>query len=271
MTCDSEDIGKQLRILGWRQGSIVEGQDLHKLGFTNYDLGVLISQSCDVVNSSEDETEIEIVLCRRTEKARPDCLLGRNPRHLDLNVQAPAGDTIISINIRDRRMIRKADLVGSSPSRALMIGQQDTKLIARWISKRYTRAAWPDAFQLRLVNRKLNKLVKGSDGKVISGVWFMLDPRNDELEEDTNYRLSVWLSVPSKYWEKTDSLRSAQNFEDKLRSILRDCKGIHVDEIEIRNEKDISLDDMHLFDRYDWDFRSHAEVSNEAIVPSEAI
>lgn len=193
------------------------------------------------------------------EQARADLLHGRNPRTIDLPAAAPT-ERYLRASIHDRFRIEKKDLAADTPSTTIVLSRGTTSQLVKWIAKRYTRVAWPDAFNKRLatIDKKLKHLFKSDDGKVITGIWLMLDPANDELVEDHEYRLAVWLTMTSDSMMEAKEVRRGEDFERRLNKLLKSCKGIELCEIELRKEADVSLEDLRLFRRFDKDYRSVA-------------
>jgi hypothetical protein len=268
MRGNATDPGTQLRAAGWCQGSVVNKDRLEALGRTDVDCAVVISQDCDVVQSVEVESYVEVIAARLVEQARSDLLHGRNPRTIDLPAAAPAGRHLRA-SIHDRFRIEKQDLAADTPSTTIVLARGTTSQLAKWIAKRYTRVAWPDAFNERLatIAEKLERLFKSDNGKVITGIWLMLDPADDELAEDRKYRLAVWLTMTSDSMMDAKQVHRGEEFERRLKELLGSCKGIELCEIELRKEADVSLEDLRHFRRFDKDYRSVAATPRGALPP----
>lgn len=263
------DPGTQLRGSGWCQGSVVDHERLEALGHGVADCAVVVSQDCDVVQTVEVESYLEVIAAKMLEQPRADLLHGRNPRLIDIPVVAPAG-RYLHLSVHDRFRIEKHHLAAHAPSTAIALDREVASQLAKWIAKRYTRVAWPDAFNARMaaVDDKLERLFKSDNGKVITGIWLMLDPVDEELAADDDYRLAVWLTVSSESMMDTNEVRRGEEFERRLRKLLESCKGIELCEIEIRKESDVSLEDLRLFRRLDKDYRSIAN-SPGGVLPPE--
>jgi hypothetical protein len=268
MRGDATDPGTQLREAGWCQGSVVDKDRLEALGRAEVDCAVVISQDCDVVQGVDVESYVEVIAARLVEQARPDLLHGRNPRTIDLPAASPTGRHLRA-SIHDRFRIEKQILAADVPSTRIRLDRGTTSQLAKWIAKRYTRVAWPDTFNERLatIDDKLERLFKSDNGKVITGIWLMLDPADDELAEDREYRLAVWLTMTSDSMMDTKEIRRGEDFEGRLKELLESCKGIELCEIELRKESDVSLEDLRHFRRFDKDYRSIAATPRGALPP----
>ncbi len=268
MRGDATDPGTQLRAAGWCQGSVVEKARLEALGRAEVDCAVVISQDCDVVQSAEIESYVEVIAAKLVEQARADLLHGRNPRTIDLPAAAPIGRHLRA-SIHDRFRVEKKHLTADTPSTTIVLSRGTTSQLIKWVAKRYTRVAWPDAFNKRMaaIDEKLERLFKSDNGKVITGIWLMLDPAEDELDEDREYRLAVWLTMASDSMMDAKEVRRGEDFERRLKELLEPCKGIQLLEIELRKEADVSLEDLRLFRRLDKDYRSVATAPRAALPP----
>ena len=268
MRGQGEDAGTQLRAAGWRQGSVVSPDSLAALGYPTHDVAILVNQDCDVVQSTDVEPEVELILGQRRHAPRPDCPFGRNPRELDLLLTNEAG--AVSFRIRDRVSVSKESLSAHRPSSA-MLDPVERRTLARWIAKRYTRPAWPDAFNERLghVEDRLERLFKNEASIPISAILVMLDPPDEELPDGEDYQVAVWLTVEVGSQLDSVAAKRAATFEVRLAEILRSCAGINLREIETRSEADVSLDDLRHFRRFDRDYRSVAPKPGGKMAPSE--
>jgi hypothetical protein len=249
----------------------VDRERLEALGHGTADCAVVISQDCDVVQAVEVEPFLEVIAAKVLEPPRPDLLHGRNPRLIDIPVVAPVG-RYLHISVHDRFRIEKHDLAAHAPSATITLDREMTSQLAKWIAKRYTRVAWPDAFNERLaaVDDKLERLFKSDSGKVITGIWLNLDPVDEELDWNRDYRLAVWLTMRSDSMMDRNEVRRGEEFEQRLRQLLGSCKGIELYEIDIRKESDVSLEDLRLLRRLDKDYRSIANSPGGALPPERS-
>ena len=183
-----------IRAAGWRQGSIARPADTRALLIASVDRVpepgesivrlVAVTQDCDLVQEPGIEPFVEFVFCRETEAVEPLYRYGRNPRLLHLQTAGEDGPgPWLHVSIHDRFRVGKETLTGIAVDRDVRLESDDTRLLSRWIAKRYTRPAFPDAFNLRLdgVDGRLERLFKSPEGQVVTGVF--LDIADDEFIE----------------------------------------------------------------------------------------
>lgn len=268
MRGQGEDAGTQLRAAGWRQGSAVERDSLAPLRLLDCDIAIVVSQDCDVVQSVDVEPDVELILGRRRDATRPDCRFGRNPRELDLELEGRTD--AVTFRIRERVSISKERLASHRPA-PVALAPDDVALLAKWIAKRYTRPAWPDAFneRLRAVDARLERLFKSDAGIPITSILLMLDRPDDELPEGEPYRLAAWLTVSADSLMNDVASKRAQEFERRFKEILDDCDDIELQEIEVRSEDDVTMADLREFRRFDRDYRSVAPKPGGQLPPNE--
>ena len=144
---DSEQITKQ----GWRQGAIL-GDRLAKLAaeyasrtadVDRADWLVLTSHDCDIVNVSIAKEPVVEVLCMRVAgagKLDRKQSWGRNPRTLQLEVEAREAPVVLTCVVHERWTIPRDLLMREAP--AQFLPDKERRLVAEWLAKRYIRAAF---------------------------------------------------------------------------------------------------------------------------------
>ena len=167
----------------------------------------------------------------------------------------------LEISIHGRFRIRKEKLADLTASDTAKIENGDVRLLSRWIARRYTRPAFPDAFNQRLgaVDRRLEALFKSPDGEVVSGLF--LDVADVEHDRDTPYGMGVRIAATVETWEDEGRRQMLQSFEERLVSILDRCDGVDVSDgdILVLPGGDLMLADLRRFRRLDRDYRSLRE------------
>ncbi|MGB8931720.1 MAG: hypothetical protein WCC48_10785 [Anaeromyxobacteraceae bacterium] len=268
MEATAADPSAQIRAGGWRQGSIVCEEDLKAVGHANADIAVVLSQDCDVVQVIDQEPVVELLLGKRIDKPRPDLLNGRNPRLLDLVVQDGGGEGAAAFRVHERVFLDKRKLATLAPSK-VSLSRESLHCLIGWIAKRYTRAAFPDAFNERLeqVEGRLARLVKSEASRVVTGIYLLLIQADEELLAQEDYRVVVWVAVADATLGDAASFEQAQAFEIRLKSILEACHGIKLEGLELKGESDISIADLRLLKRLDVDYRSLAPKPGGALPP----
>lgn len=254
---------ERIRASGFRQGSIVDVADfVAEVGLTEVfppsaKVAVLVSQDCDIVADVAVEPSVEVIAADLLFEPNVALLSGRNPRRLCLPLQDGIGYLVV--DVRCRLQISKSALSNVEARRDLVVGRGQVRLLAQWLGKRYTRDAFPDAFNGRwkAAQKKLERLSKSNEAASISGVFAMLDYPNDELPDGVPYNLVLWFACPVKVYESNAGRRDAKVFEAKFVDLMKKCTGINVSpESEVRSHEDISLSDLEEMKRFDWDYRS---------------
>ena len=257
----------------WRQGSVFKATDVPaalKMSVDQLprpavdpaaDRLMILTQDCDLLHDRmEDEPWAELIPLRPLgsfNKNRDNpCLHGKNPRRLVFQVEVGPLGAWWRIDPHSRFRIPREALFGLAPDEEKGIPVPSAQSLARWIARRYTRAALADGFNSRL-NRKANELGelwKRSDAEAVSGVY--LSGAREDLPEDQDYQLEVILSVEADSMRNPARLESAQRVSQRLDEILSSCPGLVVTRLSERLEQDLTLRDLRTFQRLDLDFRS---------------
>jgi hypothetical protein len=250
-----------LRTGNWRQGSILDAGpiagELAKVRAPPCELAVVISQDCDVVADSTIEPAVEIIVAELAAQPDTALLYGRNPRRLCLPLSSGTGYVVL--DVRHRYPIGKHALAGHAPRADLTLSAKDVRALARWLGKRYTRDAFPDAFNARLrpAQKELERISKSAAGRHVTTIFVMLEPKDDELDDGADYHVAIWFA-----WRRdvldSDAGVEANQFASAFSHALESCPGIVVEDWEVRSHDDITLADLELMKRFDMDFRSEA-------------
>ena len=261
-----------VRAAGWRQGRIARPADTEALLVASVDRVpepgeaivrlTAVTQDCDLVQEPDIEPFVEFMVCWETETVEPLYRHGRNPRLLHLRtVGEDRPGPWLHLSIHDRFRVRKQTLTGIAVDDELRLEPDDARLLSRWIAKRYTRPAFPDAFNVRLdaVDRRLERLFKSPEGRVVTGVF--LDVVDDEFIDEVPYEIAVRITARTEAWEDEGARIALSRFEERFSSILDDCGGVNVAEDDIHTvpEDDLTLADLRRFRRLDKDYRSLPE------------
>ena len=178
---DSEALAR----LGWRQGAIL-GAKLARLALRHApervadspeDVLIVTTHDCDIVSASLDKEPVVEVLRAQTGRGRSvDRQLagGRNPRILHLAFKAGTTDAALVCSVHDRWSIPRDLLLREAPQGRL--ADKERRLVAEWLAKRYIRAAFPTAFDLRwrAKTRAWQRLLRRYS-ELLQGVYLRLD------------------------------------------------------------------------------------------------
>ena len=266
--------------LGWRQGAILDQQLAllawdhapDRLDADEQDHLVVASHDCDILNASlTKEPLVEVLRARVPDAAagqRSHHSAGRNPRALRLSEVAVRGDAIaLDFVVHDRWEIPRELLMEESP--AARLPDRKRRLMAEWLAKRYIRAAFPTAFDVRWrsESKAWRKLLK-RHSQWIQGVYLRLDTQG-ELTESVPYRCNLLLAMPSRS-------RSRPDWNDAIEAIEREFDafwdrlrpGIACEGIRLLTSDRITLAHLESYQRFDADWVSFED--DTSVVPMEA-
>ena len=247
---------------GWRQGSVLSSPLASRSAAPRFsdwnadDRAIVLSQDCDVVHASYDvEPSIELIRGRIVTDENALVRHGRNPRRLQLDAGAGA---FLDMSIHDRWVIPRRELEGDAPDDGLSIEVEDLLVLVEWVAKRYTRPAFPDAFNERRADasKKIEKVLK-KHGRSITGIFLALDP-NDELAEGESYRVLLRVTATKETLATRGTELELARVAKAIADALDDCNGIDVVDHALVSEAEFTLADLQYFQRWDWDYRSHS-------------
>jgi hypothetical protein len=237
----------------WVQGSFLGTELLARLdsGAPTGCVGVVVSHSCDLANDSlEKEPWFEWIPAMAIGKVDKSRTRSRNPREIHL---ADAGPEVIHLALlaKDRRIAPRASLEGTEPMGGL--DDASTAILATWMSRRYARAALPDAFNDRRtrIAAEVRKRLDQGNHEHMSGLWVMLHTQ-DELTNGEPYRIA--LRGTTAKGATPPRIADARTLFDEIVGLLESCPGIEVVDDELRSEERFPLSDLDVFVRLDdWD------------------
>jgi hypothetical protein len=214
-------------------------------------LCIVLTQDCDIVhNNVAEEPFIECILCHSIRTVDGNKLNGKNPRVLHIH-----NDTQnFEIYIHDRFLIEKEKLAEQKLVKCTAALSADTvKILKKWIARRYTRSAFPDAFNNRLKqSKKFQKIAAKEISEHVSHVFFEVEDR--ELPGTENYRLNVIIVVDAE--ENTNRTTIEAAYDEAL-----NVEGIDTN-IFIHTEEEVTLADLRTYKR--WDQKDSYSLSGHA-------
>jgi hypothetical protein len=263
---------------GWRQGAVL-GEELAHLarglaprGINNNDADwlILTSHDCDVVNYQlEKEPLVEVLRAEVIVQKAPDKqqVWGRNPRVLQFVIDEGAAPTVLSCRVHERWAIPRDVLAREAPLR--LLDDKLRRLIAEWLAKRYIRAAFPSAFDMRWRSqlREWTSVLERYS-PWIQGVYLRLSTLR-ELDDNTPYQCQLIVAVPAKVrreggWasKREEIAREVEAFWKKFEPLV-ECV-----EVELLGTDELTLADIEPYQRFDADWVSFAD--DTAAMPATA-
>jgi len=263
----------------WRQGSIIPVQLITSFKgsltlsppLEPEGLVILISQDCDIVHHSyEAEPYVETLIARPLPPERRDGNLfhGKNPRQLQFALNTGLSEQLYMVNIHEKTRLHRKILLEGSPGNA-QLDSVTIDLLTRWTAKRYTRAAFPDAFNERCrhaASRIRSRLQEKGD--LITAIFLQLNSY-EELSATQSYQVIIWATALPETCENAEKEQVAISLITMLEKQLNSCDGVEVEEAYLESEAKISLHDLRSLRRWDYDSLSYRNENLETIAPDE--
>lgn len=191
------------RDTNWRQGHILPSDAAARFGL-KYSADpestcvVVITHDCDLANEHLDaEPYVEVIVGRTITAANGNFTWGKAPRTLHYPVLCEGIPGTVELVATSKATLRKADLAPFEPDARFRLDGKTLAVLRSWLSARYDRAAFADAFVKRMRDTKADtKLIKvlETHGKDISFTYFDVDNGECvERAEGDPYSLSVVL------------------------------------------------------------------------------
>ena len=244
--------------LDWQQGSILPSELLPEGERRGNTLAIVISQSCDIVHLSfEVEPFVEVVLAVKSARLDGNYTFGKSPRRVDFKLVAIDSEQSYSCDINRRLRLDRRSLLDNRP--LFDLPEEETQLLARWLSRRYYRVALPDALVKRVGDPKMSQIRKAlkRDGIPLSNILVSLD-HWDEVGEDTPYKVILFGVVPVEVQKHPDQFEQASRAIAAVRAILSNVAGVVLEDSQVVGEDKISMDDLRTLRHWEFDSLSLA-------------
>lgn len=219
---------------------------------------LIISHDCDLVNLSyELEPYVEFLVMRPHAAAARNGLLlnSKNPRRLQFEAEELGQLRLYEIDIHEKYRVDRQILENGSPDATIEIKATDVRMAARWAGRRYDRPSFPTAFNNRLTNELKSKLLKKmkKDGEDVvsvlvgAGSW-------EELDPGTPYRIVLRVLMGPEACEDERRERRGLSVVSEMRALLAKCDGIEVEDADLANTAEMTLNEYSHLLRWDFDF-----------------
>ncbi len=247
---------------GWRQGSVLTQSHVDFLvqnGCLQPSPGdqqfVVISHDCDVTNSCFDtEPYVELLHATVLPETKKDgnFTWGKSPRRYHLERKCLGKKSVWCFSVHDFKRIPRCHLASHSPEIPLELNIEETRSLALWRARRYTRSAFPNAFidRTRTAISRLRKAFK-TKGEYLTGIYINLS--DDEFPEDKDYTIILFCSMRCEDYDDNELRCNTQELLDQIESILGTLDGIDVVESVLKSEGEITIDDLRCLRRWDFD------------------
>jgi hypothetical protein len=182
---------------------------------------------------------------------------GKNPRKLQLRATISGEPQLYEISIHEKYRFDRRVLEGGSPDATTEIEERDVRTIAKWAARRYERPSLPSAFVDRLPNSVKKSLLKlmEKDGE---DVLFVLVGAEtwDELPPEKDYRITLRVVMMPDACEDYERELRGLSVVAGMRSLLAQCDGIDVEDADIANTADLTIEAYLSLRRWDFDYLS---------------
>lgn len=258
---------------GWKQGVLLVPNDKRLKENAHYEIPddarlLIVSQTCDLVQGSFQNEPYFEVLCLHLLNQEPDggYLGGKNSRRIEFSIDL-AGDGIIHWYAvpYERHLINRELLLDRQPDSSIH-DEQTLKMILRWLSRRYTRIAFPEEFVKRIGVRKKQIGKKFSDlNSFVANVFVKLSAY-EELNDGHLYDLEILLLMKAKTFDDKNQYKRCGELKDRLEHQLNQCKGINVTDINIESTAALTIEGLNGFREWDYSYLSFRD-PDEAAMP----
>ncbi len=224
---------------------------------------VLLTHSCSIVADLEKEPKVEYVIGRLIDKPDPSFMHRKNPRILHIELLKEKQPVWVELLIPERGTFNKEELLKCAPSKVFSVPPGAQETFKRWLGDRYTRPAFPDAFneRMRKANNKIEQAMKLPAASSITGIYISLDPSDEELNNDTPYELGVYMTYDPQLDD--DTFSACGSLRDKIQDALGRLPENEIsliDEVKLVSEDDMSLTELRRLSRYSFDYLSEREI-----------
>lgn len=220
------------RETAWRQGHVLEPSTATSLGLAcaedpDATAVVVVSHDCDIACLADAEPTIEVIIGQIKEGAEAgDFSHGKNVRRLHLKYKADAQYKTIELRLKDRVTLEKSSLTEKNPRTDLVLEPNGRRVLQKWLAARYDRSAFPNEFESRLFQQKIqeqiSKILKPK-GSSIRGIYFDLGVQSEleTLATDENYELDIYLLYDTDK-DPTVAEKDAVEVQAKLEKLFKD-------------------------------------------------
>lgn len=210
---------------------------------------VLLTQDCDLVHHDLDaEPFAEVVFGKEVNEPNKGYTWSKNARELHLRDESL--EQSLAFQTRYRRTISRCHLCKYTAVGRLAVA--NIALLTRWVSRKYFRAAFPDAFnkRVRCQDRKLRKLLENSSGEFQE---IHINVSIEELPADQEYKVLVLCIAAEDTAEDDEDYAATERLGDEFGKLLGLCPGINVVACEVRYRSEVTLDELDSMQRWDFD------------------
>lgn len=256
---------------GWKQGKLLDPDDSRFKVNALYEIPdgarfLIVSQTCDLIQESFANEPFFEILCLHPLNQKPDggYLGGKNSRRIEFSLDPPGDDITHWFALPyNRHLINRELLLERQPESSIQ--DKPLKMILTWLSRRYTRVAFPESFVKRINTRKKPIAKKFSRlNPLVSNVYVRVTPF-EELDDTNEYSMEITLVMAAEKFDDAEKWEECDEIKKELEDQLRKCSGIEVDEISVESTAVFTIKDLEGFLEWDYSYLSFREPNDSAM------
>lgn len=257
--------------LGWKQGVLLSSNNVALEHSAPYQIAegtrlLLVSQTCDLVQGSfEREPYFEVLSIHPLGKEPSgEYQGGKNSRRIEFSLCADNQISHWYALPYERQQINRELLLDGRKPDFFLEDENVLEMILRWLSRRYTRTAFPETFVNR-INSKRQPIAKkfAHLNPYISSVYIRLNPFA-ELEETSAYSVEVILVMEADKFDDPEQHKQCSKIKSQLEEQLEKCDGIDVSDINLESTASLTFEDVKGFREWDYSYLSFRDPENAA-------
>jgi hypothetical protein len=223
-----------------------------------YQHAILITQDCNIVADNHKESRVEIAFGYSPPDAENANAVA-NSRHPRLFLTTLSSGTRFIWDVRERITVTKIALnmaIGSTPPLGRPI-DSDLREFRAWLGRRYSRPAFPDAFneRLRSASATIDKAIKSDGFRSVLGVFYLIAERDEELLANDPYHLYIIFCFADN-GTASPLPQTAIEIERYVRAVAA-CTGISLMKSDAISDARFPIQYLRSFELVDFDSRSY--------------
>jgi len=255
----------------WRQGSFFRKSDhttiqeaASGLTLAASSRCLVISQDCDLLHHCFDsEPNVEVLVVDEIDSINGQYTYGKNPRYLDFSTTIEGNLTSFHIHAAKKINVPRRILCSCTPDSSASLGNtRELDTLTEWLGDRYTRVAFPDSFNERIINSESKKIVRAlqSGGTNISCIYLALDPWGELPDTVPDaYRVVIIATMQVNDYDQEPLREVADAAIQRVSQALNRCPGIEVEESALLSEEKLTLNDIRGLHKWSYGYLSHRD------------
>ena len=165
----------------------------------------------------------------------------------------------------ERHLIKRELLLNELKPESFIQDEQTLKMILRWLSRRYTRVAFPETFVSRVdvrkdpIGKKFSRL-----NTYIKSIYVRLTPF-EELDNDQEYGIEIILVMEAEKFDDPEQYKLCDDIKKQLEYQFGECKGIKVDDTSIASTASVTIEDLKGYLEWDYSYLSFRDPEDAAV------